>query len=114
MAKYIEYATASGHIISEITADTEPEVAEGVSLLELDSDAEIEISRYVVKDGKLKKVYETNTEKSEQERIKREYSESARLRVKSIINELSLAMLEDDEEEIKRLKSEYKRLKVYL
>ena len=114
MARYIEYDTASGHIISLITSTKEPEVSDGVSLLELDGDAEIEISRYIVKDGQLVKIHETNTEKDEQERIRQEYSASVRLRVKSIINEFCLALLEEDDEEITRLRKEYKHLRAYL
>ena len=79
MARYIEYDTASGHIISEITASRPPTVSLGVSLIELDDDAEIELGRYVVKDGKLKKIHETNAEKDEQARLKREYSDKVRM-----------------------------------
>ena len=114
MSRYIEYDPVSGHIISEIKSDKPPEVSDGVSIMEIEDGAELEISRYVVKDGKLKKIYETNAEKAEQERIKQEYAESARQRVRSMINEICLALLEDDEEEIKRLRKEYRSLKVYL
>lgn len=114
MTKYIEYDTASGHIISELKADNPPAVSDGVSLLELDSNAEIEIGRYIVKDGELRKIYQTNEEKDEQERIKREYAEQVRARVKDMINELGIAILEDDNEEIERLRREYKNLRAYL
>ena len=114
MARYIEYDTASGHIISEIKADNPPEVPLGISLLDLEDDTDIEIGRYIVKDGKLKKIYETNAEKSEQERIKKEYAEAVRARVRSMINELCIALLEDDSEEIGRLRREYKNLRAYL
>ena len=114
MARYIEYDTASGHIISEIKADKPPEVSLGVSLLDIEDETEIEIGRYIVKDGKLKKIYETNAEKSEQERIKKEYAEAVRARVRCMINELCLALLEDDNEEVGRLRREYKYLRAYL
>ena len=114
MTKYIEYDTASGHIISELKSDNLPAVSDGVSLLELDSNAEIEIGRYIVKDGELRKIYQTNEEKDEQERIKREYAEQVRARVKDMINELGIAILEDDNEEIERLRREYKNLRAYL
>ena len=114
MARYIEYDTLSGHIISEIKADSLPEVPLGVSLIEIEDDIEIEIGRYVVKDGKLQKIYETNAEKDEQERIKREYAESVRARVRSMISELCIALLADDEEEIGRLRREFKSLRAYL
>lgn len=114
MARYIEYDTASGHIISEIKADKPPEVPLGISLLDIEDDIEIEIGRYIVKDGKLQKIYETNAEKDEQARIKREYAESVRARVRSMISELCIALLENDEEEIGRLRQEYKSLRAYL
>lgn len=114
MARYIEYDTESGHIISELKADSPPEIPDGISLLEIEDDAEIEIGRYIVQDGKLKKIYETNAEKSEQERIKKEYSESARARVRCMVQELCIALLEDDQEEIGRLRQEYQSLRVYL
>lgn len=114
MARYIEYDTASGHIISEIKADKPPEVPLGISLLDIEDDIEIEIGRYIVKDGKLQKIHETNAEKDEQARIKREYAESVRARVRSMISELCIALLENDEEEIGRLRQEYKSLRAYL
>ena len=113
MTKYIEYDTASGHIISKIKADNPPAVLDGVSLLELDSDAEIDIGRYIVKDGKLLKIYQTNDEKDEQERIKREYAEQVKARVKNMINELGIATLENDNDAIERLRQEYRSLRVY-
>ena len=47
MARYIEYDTASGHIISEIKADNPPEVSLGVSLLDIEDEAEIEARPFV-------------------------------------------------------------------
>lgn len=114
MARYIEYDTASGHIISEIKADKPPEVPLGISLLDIEDDIEIEIGRYIVNDGKLQKIHETNAEKDEQARIKREYADSVRARVRNMISELCIALLENDEEEIGRLRQEYKSLRAYL
>ena len=116
MARYIEYDIAIGHIISEIKADKPPEVSEGTALLELEleDNEDIEIARYVVKNGELQKIHVTNAEKLDQERIKQEYRDSVRLRVKSMMSELCLALLEDDSEEVARLRREYKKLKVYL
>ena len=114
MAKFIEYDTLSGHIISEIIATKPPTVSLGISLMELDDDAEIEIGRYVVNDGKLQKIYETNAEKDEQSRIKREYAEKARMRVRNMMSELCAALLEDNSEKVERLRQEYKSLRVYM
>ena len=114
MARYIEYDILSGHIISEIKADSPPEIPEGIGLIEIENDIEIEIGRYVVKNGKLQKIYETNAEKDEQERIKKEYAESVRARIRSMISELCIALLANDEEEIGRLRREYQTLRAYL
>ena len=114
MARFIEYDTTSGHIISELKADNPPETDLGISLLSIDDDAEIEIGRYIVSNGKLKKIYETNEEKSDQERIKREYAESVRMRVRDMMKELCLALLGEDNQELERLRQEYKNLRAYL
>ncbi len=114
MARYIEYDTASGHIISEIKAEKPPEVSLGISLIEIEDNIEIDIGRYIVKDGKLQKIYETNAAKDEQARIKKEYAESVRARVRNMMSELCVALLEDDNEEIGRLRQEYKNLRAYL
>lgn len=114
MARYIEYDTASGHIISEITASKPPTVSLGVSLMELDDEAEIEAGRYVVRDGKLEKIYETAGEKDEQARIKEEYSGKVRQRVRNMMSELCVALLEDNSERVSQLREEYRSLKVWL
>ena len=114
MARYLEYDTISGHIISEIKADKPPAVPDSISLMEIDDDAKIELSRYIIQDGELRKIQETTAEKREQERIKREYAENVRSRVKSMTHELCLAILEDDDEELGRLRREYRSLRAYL
>ncbi|MBQ6664067.1 MAG: hypothetical protein IJM68_00625 [Synergistaceae bacterium] len=114
MARYLEYDTMSGHIISELKADKPPTVSLGISLMELDDDAEIDIGRYVVKDGKLQTIYETNAEKDEQSRIKREYAEKVRMRVRNMMSELCVALLEDNDEKVERLRQEYKNLRANL
>ena len=114
MARYIEYDTISGRIISEIKALKPPRMSDGMSFIEVDEDAEIETSLYLVKDGKLVKAFKALNEETEQERIKREYAESVRLRVKSMEHELCVALLAEDDEEIARLKREYKNLEAYL
>ena len=79
--------------------------------MELEGDAEIDIGRYVVKDGKLQTVYETNAEKDEQSRIRREYAEKVRMRVRNMMSELCAALLEDNDEKVGRLRQEYKNLR---
>ena len=114
MGRYLEYDTESGRIISEIRSPKPPEMSEGKSLLEIAEHEKIEISRYAIHGGVLVKVHETNSERQERERLRREYSASAMRRVHSMKNELAAAILDDDEEAIARLKKEYKRLKVYM
>lgn len=114
MARYIEYDIASGRIISEIKALKPPRISDGTSLIEISEDTEIETSLYMVKDGKLVKAFKALNEETEQERIKREYAESVRLRVKSMEHELCVALLAEDEDEIARLRREYRNLEAYL
>ncbi len=114
MGRYIEYEIDTGHIISELTSTTAPAAQDNIGYLELNSDAEIDLSGYKVKGGSLVKDYETNEERIERERIKREQAEKVRLRIKSMTYELCFAILDDNEDEIKSLKEEFRRMKVYL
>ena len=111
MARYIEYDTASGHIISEIKAAKPPTVSLGISLMELDDDVEIDTGRYVVKDGKLQTIQDMSAEKDEQSRIRHEYDEGVRMRVRNMMSELCVAQLEDNAEKVERLRQEYKNLR---
>lgn len=114
MCRYLEYDEESGRILSEIRSPNPPEMTEGKSFLEIGEHENIEISRYAVRGGVLVKVYETNNERLERERLRSEYAVSARRRVSSLRGEYIDAMLEDDEEAKIRLKKEYKRLKAYV
>lgn len=114
MPKYIEYNNDSGHIISEISSPSPPSVPDGISLLEIPDGSFIDTSKYSVRDGVLVKLYETNSEALERERLKREYQESARNRVSNMFTELAIAILADDNDAIRSLRNEYNELKVYL
>lgn len=114
MGRYLEYDTESGRIISEIRSTKPPEMSEGKSLLEIAEHEKIEISRYAVHGGVLVKVHETNSERQERERLRREYALSARRRMSSIRGEYVDALLDGDDEAKLRLAREYKRLKVYM
>lgn len=114
MARYLEYEKASGRIISEIYSTYEPEVAEGVGLLELTTEDEIDTSLYSVKNGVLVKNFETNEERIERERLKREHQEKVRKRVQSMVLEVPIAILENDDDAIEELRKEYQRLKAYM
>lgn len=114
MARYIEYESDTGRIISELTSQTKPLNQDNISYLEIPEDQLIDLTGYIVKNNSLVKDYETNEERLERERVKREQTERVRLRIHNMIYELCFAILDDNEDEINNLKAEYKRLKVYL
>lgn len=114
MKRYIEYEIESGRIISEILSPVEPEASESTAYLEIDSEQTTDFTGYIVKNGVLVKGYETNEERLERERAKREQGEKARLRIKNILPEFIFAQLDDNEEAQNELKVEFKKLKVYL
>ena len=114
MARYIEYETDTGRIISELISETLPISQENLSYLEIPEEQLLDLTGYKVKNGSLVKDYETNEERLERERVKREQAEKVRLRIKSMTYELCLAILDDNDEAINDLKAEFKRLKVYL
>ena len=114
MARYIEYETDTGRIISELTSQMTPAPTENISYLEIPDDQLIDLTGYKVKNGSLVKDYETNEERLERERGKREQAARVRARLKNMGYEFVIAMLDDNDSEIKDLKAEFKRLKVYL
>ena len=114
MARYLEYDTISGRIISEIISGSKPKLSGIYDVLEIDEGLEINTSLYLIRDGQLVKMYETNEERLERERVKKEHGEQIRARVKSMMYEVILAILDDNENALNMLKSEYKGLKVYL
>lgn len=114
MAKYLEYEKASGHIVSEIISVKQPEVSNGYGLLEIDDNTEIDTRLYAIKNGVLVKNYETNEERLERERLKKEHTESVRKRVKSMMYEVCISILENDDDALDELRREYKELKAYL
>ena len=112
--KYIEYEISTGRILSEITSQEEPEVSLGIGLLSVNDDEEINLSMYSVRNGALVKTSETNQERLERERIRREHGEQCRHRLRSMMTEFVVAMLAEDDEEINNLRREYRMMKAYL
>ena len=120
--KYLEYELASGRILSEIDCDTEPESTDGTGLLRIGDDEEIDTINYAVRYGALVKVSETSQERLERERIRREHGEQCRRRLKSLIPEIVIAMLDSGtlyqlfprDERIKSLCKEYAAMKAYI
>lgn len=114
MGRYIEYETDTGRIISELISETLPISQDNLSYLEIPEEQLLDLTGYIVKNGSLVKDYETNEERLERERVKREQAEKVRLRIRGMTYELCFAILDDNEETINDLKAEFKRLKVYL
>ena len=114
MARYLEYETASGRIVSEIKSASEPAVAEGCGLLQIPDDAELDTTQYAVRNGVLVKCWEPNEERIERERLKRERTQRVRERLKSMMYEVCIALLEDDNSALGELRAEYRELKAYL
>ena len=114
MPKFLEYNINSGHIISEIISDSPPPAADGFALLQVDDNLNIDTSCYAVRDGQLVKLFETNAEIAERERLKKEYHEQIRERLHSLIHECMIAFLDDNSDEINNLRFEFKKLKAYL
>lgn len=114
MHRYIEYETDTGRIISEIYSPAVPEATGNIAYLEITTEQSVDLTGYIVKNGTLVKGYETNEERLERERAKREQGEKARLRIKNILPEYLFALLDENEEAAAELRAEFKKLKVYL
>ena len=114
MAKYLEYDLASGQIVSEMTSSIPPTPATGYGLLEIPESAVLDTTLYIVKNGVLVKQYETNEERIERERLKREQREKVRARIRSMAHEVCICILENDEAALKELREEYRSLKAYM
>ncbi len=114
MARYLEYDKTNGRIISEIFSPQEPTPSAGIGLLEIDTDAELDTNLYAVKNGVLVKQYETNEERIERIRLRQEQRESVRKRIRSMVNEVIITILENDTKALEKLREEYRTLKAYM
>ena len=114
MARYLEYEINSGRIISEIISAAEPTPAEGYGLLEIPDGAELDTTIYAVRNGVLVKQYETNEERIERERLRLEEKARVRERIKSMVYEVIIALLENDDAALEELREEYRTLKAYM
>lgn len=112
--RYLEYEISTGKIISEIISDNAPELDEDRGVIVIGDEAVIDASRFIVKDGVLAKAYETKNEQIERERLRKEYREKSLRRIKSMMTEYFVAVMENDNDAINELRSEYKELKAYL
>ena len=114
MARFLEYDKTNGRIISEIFCAEAPEASAGIGLLEIDADAELDTNLYAVKNGVLVKQYETNEERIERIRLRQEQREKVRKRIKSMVHEVIITILENDADALEALREEYRTLKAYL
>lgn len=112
--KYLEYETKTGRILSIVTCSIEPEPEDGTAYYQIGSNEEIDITQYMIRGGSLVKTGETNQERLERERIRREHGEQCRRRLRSLKEEFVVALLAEDEEEIKKLRREFTLMKAYL
>lgn len=114
MGKYLEYEVKTGRILSTLTCPDEPDSDDGIGYYEIGRNEELDITQYMIRGGALVKTGETNQERLERERIRREHGEQCRRRLRSLKEEYVLAMIADDEDEMKSLKREFHKMKAYL
>ncbi len=112
--KFLEYDIKTGRILSEITSSVDPEPEDGRGYYEIGRNEELDITQYAIRGGSLVKVGETNQEKLERERIRREHGEQCRRRLRSMKDEYLIAMIARDEEEQRNLEREFDKMKAYL
>ncbi|MBQ3399568.1 MAG: hypothetical protein IJG51_11820 [Synergistaceae bacterium] len=112
--KYLEYEISSGRILSVVTTSIEPEAENGRGYYEIGRNEELDITQYAVRGGSLVKVGETNQEKLERERIRREHGEQCRRRLRSLKEEFVIALIAEDEDEMKNLRREFHLMEAYL
>ena len=112
--KYLEYEISSGRILSVVTTSKEPEAENGRGYYEIGRNEELDITQYAVRGGSLVKVGETNQEKLERERIRREHGEQCRRRLRSLKEEFVIALIAEDEDEMKNLRREFHLMEAYL
>ena len=114
MKRYLEYELATGRIVCELRAAGEPSVEDGRAVLEIDDGLQIDMGNSAVRDGVIVRLGETAAERRERERLRREHGEKARRRMRGLVFEFMIALLEEDEEKIAALRDEYRKIKAYL
>ncbi len=118
MRYFLEYNIETTRVLSllRVNSDVTPNVADGCGLYEVTEDEanNIDTGLIGVQDGKIIKLYETDAERRERERLRNQKREQSRLRAKSMREELTMAILEGDSSKIQELRKEYRALKAYL
>lgn len=109
--RYVEYDLISGLIICELEEKpSEKDLTQGCAVLEIEDD-KLDLSAYIIQNGVLVNAYESDNERKERERFKRENAERLKKRIRDIQDEFILAMLDDNQDTVKALKDEFKILK---
>ena len=111
MKRYLEYEEAGGRILCEIYAEEQPQVADGHGALEIAGDMILDTNNCAVRDGVVVRLYETPEEIRERERLRQEYHERAQARIRHLIYDFMIAMVENDKAKQKELRAEYAQLK---
>ena len=114
MARYLEYEEDSGRILCELTSETEPAVQDGHGALEVDESLQIDPANYIVREGALVRARETSAERAERLKQAKERAERGKRRVKSMMNEFVLALLDGNEDAQMRLRKEFQQIKAVL
>ena len=114
MARYLEYDKSTGRIISELSSPKEPSLSDGLAILEISPDAELDTTLYIIKNGVLVKNFETNEERIERERLKKEQRQKVSKRIQNMVPQVCLCILENDETALNALRAEYKELKALM
>ena len=114
MKRFLEYETVTGRIVCELRAAEAPAVEAGRALLEIGEDLLVDLNNSAVRDGVVVRLYETAEERRERERLRREQRERARMRVRGLVFEFMMALIEQDERRMGLLREEYAHLKNHL
>lgn len=114
MNRYLEYDKLTGKIVCELFAEAPPPESGGTATLEIPAALVLDINNSLVRDGQIVRAYETTEERRERERLRREHAERSRKRIKELLWEFLVAMLESDETRVAELRAEYAALKKFL
>ena len=114
MKRFLEYDAGSGRILCELFAENEPAASAGHGVLEIDENLSLDTNNCAVRDGKVVRLYETAEEIRERERLRREHRERAQVRIRALIFEFMVALIEEDESRMAQLREEYGNLRNFL
>lgn len=114
MKRFLEYEVETGRIVCELRAASAPGVGAGHAVIEIDEALLLDTNNSAVRDGVIVRLYETAEERRERERLRREHRERAKRRMRGLIFEFMMALIEEDAGRMGTLREEYADLKNYL